>query len=315
MLERALAVLAEGGVVGIPTETVYGLAARLDRPHGLERIFTIKQRPFFDPLIVHVCDVSMAKQYVQEWPQLCDVLATKFWPGPLSLVLKKNSQVPDIVTADLDTVALRVPQNPMTLALIKACGVGLAAPSANRFGRTSPTQGAHVEQEFGGQVFVLHGEPSGVGVESTVLWIDGQTLSILRPGFVTRSQIEEVLQQARIDFVWEDSSTEQADGAHVPRRSPGSTAAHYAPALPLMWIGPDAIDRAVEQKRAELGGRPVRLELSQEPQLVARELYSQLRRLSETGASHIEFHLRGDMTGELWSVILDRLSRASRVKL
>lgn len=302
-VDEAARLLEQGQVVGIPTETVYGLAARLDRPEGLQKVFSIKDRPFFDPLIVHVDSVAMARRYVKVWSEICSALAQSFWPGPLSLVLPKSSLVPDLVTAGLPSVAIRLPRNNKTLKLIGQCGVGLAAPSANRFGRTSPTEGKHVDSEFGGRVFVIHDMPAEIGIESTVLKIDGSRLRILRPGMVTRAQIESCLRGAKLEFTWDFSE------AGVSGESPGQLKHHYMPELPLVWVeGEKSVSEIADAVKMTKG---IELQLSQDPRLAARELYGRLRQCSEAGGDFIYFRRLSSMAGEAWQAILDRLNKAA----
>ncbi len=326
-LRQALEILDHDGVVGIPTETVYGLAARLDRPKGLEKIFAVKQRPFFDPLIVHVESIAMAQKYVSSWNEICTVLAEAFWPGPLSLVLEKSMATPDIVTAGLTTVAVRMPKSGSTLELIRRAGVGLAAPSANRFGKSSPTTGAHVLSEFDNGVFVVDGSAAEIGIESTVLRVSEKGLTILRPGLVTASAIERVLRQKNILFSWFELSQRPTV------ESPGQLKHHYMPAVPLMLVGEfDSLPEIKAYLRAhaddipnEIYGvavaRPQSFENAQElvlpgdPILAAREFYGGLRKSGESGSDFIFFRVRSTMSGEIWSAIFDRLTKAASLIL
>lgn len=306
-VDEATRLLEQGQVVGIPTETVYGLAARLDRPEALQKVFSIKDRPYFDPLIVHVDSVAMARRYVEVWSEICSALAKSFWPGPLSLVLPKSALVPDLVTAGLSSVAIRLPRNGKTLQLISRSGVGLAAPSANRFGRTSPTEGKHVESEFGDRVFVVHDMPAEIGIESTVLKIDGTRLRILRPGMVTRAQIESCLRDAKLEFAWDFSET------GIAGESPGQLKHHYMPELPLVWVeGEKSVSQIADAVKMQKG---IELQLSPDPHLAARELYGRLRQCSEAGGDFIYFRRLASMEGEAWQAILDRLSRAASLQV
>lgn len=317
-IKRALEILDQDGVVGIPTETVYGLAARLDRPKGLEKIFSVKQRPFFDPLIVHVESVEMAKRYVSGWNTICTILSEEFWPGPLSLVLDKSESTPDIVTAGLTTVAVRMPRSLTTLDLIRQAGVGLAAPSANRFGKTSPTTGAHVASEFGSSVFVVDERASEVGIESTVLRVRGNALTILRPGLITRTIIENVLNEESIEHTWEEVS------AQPKTEAPGQMKHHYMPDVPLILAGESdsitEIKTYIENHKSEMldqvsGTNGRELILSTNPVLAAREFYGSLRSAARSGADFIYFRVRKEMAGELWSAIFDRLNKAASLRM
>jgi L-threonylcarbamoyladenylate synthase len=185
-LERAAGIIRSGGLVAFPTETVYGLGANALDANAIARIYQAKGRPFASPLIVHVLDEIGARSLAAEWPRLAQQLAQRFWPGPLTLVLKKAESVPDLVTASLDSVGIRVPANPIALALIRAAGVPIAAPSANLFTQLSPTTAQHVETGLGTRVdMILDGGPTAVGIESTVVSLRRAPPSILRPGMIS----------------------------------------------------------------------------------------------------------------------------------
>lgn len=327
-LKKAIQLLGAGDVIGLPTETVYGLAARIDQPEGLNKIFQIKQRPFFDPLIVHVDSVSMAKTCVQKWPLVAEVLAQTFWPGPLTLVLQKSEIISDLITSGLDSVGVRCPNHPVALDLLSAVGVPLAAPSANRFGRTSPTEWQHVETEFQGQVFVLKAAAGQIGIESTVLKIEDDGLSILRPGMITKTQIDQALQAAGVRIPWK---SEVRLG-----QAPGQMKHHYMPPVPLVIVDPavsdDQVLREANLRRDEfpktLEGIELRqnlpmdqfktvieLKLSAMPELAARQLYTELRRCGQSGHDLIFFRKTSAMQGEHWAAILERLTKAASLKL
>jgi L-threonylcarbamoyladenylate synthase len=198
-LERAAALIRGGGLVAFPTETVYGLGANAFDAAAVARIFTAKGRPRQSPLIVHVDSIEMARTLVLEWPDTADRLARRYWPGPLTLVLPKRPSIPDIVTAGLATVGLRVPSHPLALALIRAAGVPIAAPSANPFTGLSPTTAEHVRQSLGDAVdLVLDGGPAMVGIESTVLSLAGAEPLLLRPGVIPLPEIESLIGPVRI---------------------------------------------------------------------------------------------------------------------
>lgn len=330
-LQKALAVLEIGGVVAFPTETVYGLGARIDRPEALKKIFSVKQRPFFDPLIVHVNSIAMAQDLSLGWTPICQRLAEVFWPGPLTLVTEKSARVDELISSGLSTVGLRWPRSKMAEALITGSGVGIAAPSANRFGRTSPTTAAHVRAEFGDSVLILDGDESEVGIESTVLAVHGSELSLLRPGYITRAHIEQALQDFAGSYSWRNA--DQLSGAQA---APGRMKHHYMPAVPLVWAsGASAnldlaeIAKILESRADELPREvegvalPVRnqfasgqeLKLSLDPALAARQLYADLRATSASGADFLVFRLRPEMSGELWQAVLERLTKAASLKL
>jgi L-threonylcarbamoyladenylate synthase len=217
-LQRAATILRTGGLVAFPTETVYGLGADALNPQAVARIFQAKQRPNWDPLIVHVRDVAMACSLASDFPV---AMVEKFWPGPLTVVVKKMAQVPDAVTAGRPNVALRMPHHPVATMLLAEAGLPIAAPSANRFGRPSPTRAEHVVEDLGANVdLILDAGPTPMGVESTVLDLTQTPPAILRPGGVTREQIEAVIGPVTL-------AASVAD--EVARQSPGMSPQHYAP--------------------------------------------------------------------------------------
>jgi L-threonylcarbamoyladenylate synthase len=324
-LERALQHLDDGDVVGLPTETVYGLAARIDRPAALEKIFRTKERPFFDPLIVHVASIEQAKTCVSQWPERAQALAEKFWPGPLTLVLPKSESVSPLITSGLSTVGLRCPDHPLALELIRRAGVPLAAPSANRFGRTSPTRAEHVREELGDQVFVLDGGPSRVGIESTIVSVEGDILKLLRPGMISIPEIEGVLKALSLPARWQEPSGKT--------EAPGQMKHHYMPSVPLILVSSglsgSAIRKSVEERWAEVleiveGVRLVRphafqnlveLHLSEEPALAARELYQKLREASASKADLIYLVWPSSKRSGDWSAVWDRLRKAASLQI
>lgn len=223
-LRRAAALLREGGVVAFPTETVYGLGANALDARAVAQVFQIKQRPRFDPLIVHVCSMDQARHMAAEWPEAAVDLARRFWPGPLTLVLPKSGDVPDIVTSGLPTVAVRMPDHPLALALIAEAGVPVAAPSANTFGHISPTTADHVRKHLGEVIdMVLDGGPCRVGLESTIVSLVGGEPALLRAGGAPVEELERVLGPIR------------RSGSNPGRpMSPGQLPRHYAPRTPLV---------------------------------------------------------------------------------
>lgn len=237
-IARAAVRLREGGVVAFPTETVYGLGALAFDARAVARIFEIKGRPSFDPLIVHVADRSMLREVVTAVPAAAEVLIERFWPGPLTLVLPKRPAVPGLVTAGLSTVAVRMPEHPVARALLEAVGAPLAAPSANPFGRLSPTRAEHVAQMLGDRVdLILDGGPTTYGIESTIVALEPRP-ALLRPGAITLEQIEAAI--GPLERVTRPSEV----------RAPGQLAQHYAPATPLRVIDPR---RVPESERLRAG--------------------------------------------------------------
>ncbi len=224
-VEKAAEIILSGGLVAVPTETVYGLAACATNPVAVSRIFSVKGRPSNNPIIIHVCSVEMAKEYVAEWPSTAQLLSSFFWPGPLTLVLKKNSRVPDIVTAGGLTVAVRMPNQAFTLALISKCGIPLAAPSANLSGYLSPTTAGHVIEQLGDKIdLVVDAGPTQVGIESTVLDLTVDPPQILRPGILHAAILEGVIGKI---------ARGPTGNIDIPLRSPGLLPRHYSPRTPL----------------------------------------------------------------------------------
>lgn len=216
-IDEAARIIRSGGIVAFPTETVYGLGADALNPLAVARIFEVKARPRIDPLIVHVADQKAAGFY-GTFPESAQVLADRFWPGPLTLILRKSPRVPPIVTAGLETVAIRVPAHPAALALIKAAGCGIAAPSANPFGYVSPTEAQHVEEQLSDRIdMILDGGPSQIGVESTILSLVGDVPCVLRAGGTPIEELESIVGKLRIET-----------GSSSSPQAPGQLQRHYA---------------------------------------------------------------------------------------
>lgn len=315
-LERALALLRAGGVVAVPTETVYGLAADARNPDAVRRIFAIKGRPADHPLIVHIASAEAMTDWARDIPEAAWRLARAFWPGPLTLILWRRPEVPDVVTGGQDTVGLRVPDHPLTLELLRRFGGGLAAPSANRFGRISPTRPEHVVDELGEAVdLILDGGPCGVGVESTIVDLTGSTPAVLRPGGIPLEAIRSVLGRP-VDY----------SSGGGPVRAPGMLPSHYAPATPLAILPADRLwDEAA--RRAQAGARVGVLThglprampgvfvlcLPNDAAEYARELYAALRVLDEEGYDGILVEAVPDSPE--WLTVANRLERAAAVAL
>jgi L-threonylcarbamoyladenylate synthase len=243
-VEQAVQALKNHEVVAIPTETVYGLAGRYNSEQAVQKIFEVKRRPFFDPLIVHVSSLSQVPQLAKEWSSVAQALAERFWPGPLTLVVPKTKEVSDLITSGLPSVGLRWPRHKIAEKLIEATGP-LAAPSANLFGKTSPSNASHVETEFQSAVKIIDGGPCEVGIESTVVKVDGNQINFLRKGSITPAQIEKHLQNLKIDYFVAHEIARQF--------SPGEMNHHYMPAQPLVYVGANQIQNWKEALISRLG--------------------------------------------------------------
>jgi L-threonylcarbamoyladenylate synthase len=288
---RAAEMIRAGKLVAFPTETVYGLGANALDAAAVEHIFTAKGRPKTSPLIVHVDSIDMARGLAASWPDSAEILAQRYWPGPLTLIVPKRALIPDIVTAGLQTVGLRMPAHPLALELIRAAGVPIAAPSANRFTELSPTSAVHVPESLAD--YVLDGGPAHVGIESTVLSLVGAP-TLLRPGVIPLPEIE-----ALIGPVTAASAADE--GAHA---SPGMHARHYRPATPLYLIASG--DSVPEGKGAWLR---IGVEMPAEAQAYAAALYGTLHRLDGEGFDWIAVERPPDRPE--WAGVLDRLRRAA----
>lgn len=314
-ITRAVAVLWKGGLVAVPTETVYGLAADAENADAVRSIFAAKGRPADHPVIVHVADASALDAWARDVPPAARALAAAFWPGPLTLVLKRSARALDVVTGGQDTVGLRCPAHPWARALLQAFGGALAAPSANSFGRVSPTTAEHVRADLGekprGRVdLILDGGPCPVGIESTIIDLSGPVPTLLRPGSVTREAIEDCL------------GTLIADAGHGSPRASGRLEKHYAPRTRLEIVPPDRLGSrlaalfhlrvavlAPQHVLSALKARPaLELVAPDNPESYGRELYANLHRLDEAGADVIVVAVPPE--GTEWVAIHDRLKRA-----
>jgi L-threonylcarbamoyladenylate synthase len=318
VLARAADLLRAGQLVVFPTETVYGLGANALDPGAVARIYGAKGRPAYNPLIVHVPDIAAARLLLTDWPEAATRLAARWWPGPLTMVLPKAPEIPDLVTAGLPTVALRVPAHPVALALLRVAGLPLAAPSANRSGEVSPTTAQHVVRSLGGRVpLILDAGPTSVGIESTVIDLSGPAPVLLRPGIISRDELAEVIGPVALADAVQDPT--------AARPSPGMVDRHYAPAARVVLFDSatePALLEAVAACRGEKGRvaaltRGTRVpeadlaeRLSQEPAAYARQLYSALHRMDAAGATLIL--VERPPPGPAWDAIRDRLERAAR---
>jgi L-threonylcarbamoyladenylate synthase len=297
----ALTRLLGGGLVAIPTETVYGLGADAEQPSAVARIFAVKARPADHPLIVHLAGADQLPGWAATVPPAATVLAEACWPGPLTLLLPRGPRVSDAVTGGRDSVGLRVPAHPLTLDLLRRSGCGIAAPSANRFGRVSPTTARHVVADLGpflepGRDVVLDGGPSPVGVESTIVDCTTEPPQLLRPGGIPPEDIERLL----------DTSLAPARG---PSRAAGMLNSHYAPRAAVLLVA-DASAAQLAATEAERRGEAVAvLDFGADLVSYAQELYARLRAADEAGASAVIAVLpppRG-----LGHAIRDRLAKAA----
>jgi L-threonylcarbamoyladenylate synthase len=309
-------VLRGGGLVAFPTETVYGLGANALDAEAVAGIFRAKGRPANNPLIVHVADVSGVPAIAAAWPETAAELARRFWPGPLTLVLPRTPRVPDVVTGGGPTVAVRIPSHPVALALLGAAAVPLAAPSANRSGLLSPTRPDHVLLGLDGRIdLLLDAGPTPGGLESTVLDLTASPPRLLRPGLVSRPELEDVL--GPLEPLGTDVLPEQSTPA-----SPGMLGRHYAPRTPLECVTADARGRIEELLQAGLRVGWLRRgsvsmpkmgviceSLADDPAGYAAELYAALHRLDQLGLDRIIVDLPPE--DDAWTAVRDRLRRAS----
>jgi L-threonylcarbamoyladenylate synthase len=293
----AARLLEAGGVIALPTETVYGLAADMTNAAAVRRIYAIKGRPLDHPLIVHLPNAEHIERYAVDVPASAHRLVERFWPGPLTIVLRKSDAVPLTVTGGQPTVALRTIDHPLASAILLRFGSAVAAPSANRFGRVSPTTAEHVHAYLGDDVdLIVDGGPSRVGVESTIVDLTGDVPAILRHGAIGASDLAGVLGTPVVTH----------GGGTV--RAPGMLAAHYAPRAALVLAEKDALMQTSAKLRAS-GGRVAELMLPEDPRAAARSLYASLRALDAQGFDTIVVALPADV--EANAAVRDRLTRAS----
>jgi len=311
-IEEAARRLREGGLVAFPTETVYGLGGDATSDSAVASVFRAKGRPADNPLIVHVPDATAARGVVLGWDDRADRLGRAFWPGPLTLVLRRAPVIAAGVGGGRDTVAVRVPDHPVAQALLRAFGRPVAAPSANRSGRISPTTAAHVAAEFADSdaLLVLDGGPCRVGLESTVLDLSGDRIAILRPGAVGAGDLLPIV--GAVDTT----------ALHAQAASPGTRASHYAPTTPAELVAEDALGARLEGLRGPVAviaregvvpaAAPDRLflPLPGDPRGFARDLYAAMRTADDGSRARIVIAVPGD-PGDLWDAIRDRLRRAT----
>ncbi|MGA5303130.1 L-threonylcarbamoyladenylate synthase [Nucisporomicrobium flavum] len=301
-IRRAAALLRAGSVVAFATETVYGLGADAFSEKAVAEVYRLKNRPSWNPLIVHVPDVAAARGLAREWPEVADRLAAAFWPGPLTLVVERAPHLTQ-VGADTGTIAVRVPAHPVALRLLEACGLPLAAPSANRSEGISPTTAEHVLRSLPDVPLVLDGGPASWGIESTVLDVTGPVPRLLRPGALGLREIREVTGKVLLP-------EDVADGSARP--SPGMSKRHYAPRATVVLT--DEVDLALVDgtvgvltyETADVPGAEI---LSADPREYAADLYAALHRLDDAGVATILVKSPPDT--EEWLAIRDRLGRAA----
>ncbi|HEX6414071.1 MAG TPA: L-threonylcarbamoyladenylate synthase [Burkholderiales bacterium] len=304
-VRRAAHILRAGGLVAFPTETVYGLGADAANEKAVARLYAVKRRPADHPVIIHFAAAQAAFDWAREVPDAARKLAQKFWPGPLTLILKRSRQARDFVTGAQDTVGLRVPSHPVAQELLRLFDGAIAAPSANRFGLVSPTTAAHVRDDLGKDVdLVLEGGASDVGIESTIVDLSGATPVLLRPGHISKAEIE-----ALIGAVGEKDATS-------PRHS-GGLERHYAPRTPAKMVPTYALDKEIsvfENRVAVLAfSRPDErvdfwLRMPRDPHAYAQRLYAALRELDTAGCARILVEAPPDAPE--WDAVRDRLRRA-----
>lgn len=294
-IQRAAEAIQEGLLVGMPTETVYGIAADATNVHAVRATFVLKGRPSENPLIVHVADVEQALEVVSEFPDPARVLAQRFWPGPLTMVLPKSARTPDEVTAGLDTVAVRMPSHPVARSLIQLSGRPLSAPSANRFMALSPTTAQMISPEIAeGLALILDGGPCEVGIESTVVSVESDEVAVLRPGIISAVQISDALGRPL------------HTGAPQPHASPGMYRRHYAPSTRIVLVERLLPGQPGLTLRTPSEGQ---IQMPDQPEAYARRLYAALGELDALGLR--EAFVEAPPTGPEWDAVWDRLTKAS----
>jgi len=305
-IARAAHILRSGGLVAFPTETVYGLGADASSASAMAKLYAVKRRPADHPVIVHFASADAAFGWAREVPESARKLAKAFWPGPLTLVLKRSQKAHDFVTGGQDTVGLRLPSHPVARELLQLIGRGVAAPSANRFGRVSPTTAAHVRADLGADVdLVLEGGPTEVGIESTILDLSGAGPVLLRPGRISRQELEQVVGSPVLE-----------KSAGSPRHS-GGLERHYAPRTPARLVPAYDLDREIARLKEKVAvlafSRPDErvdywLRMPRDPLAYAQKLYAALRELDSAGCAGIL--IEAPPEAPEWAAVGDRLKRA-----
>lgn len=306
-LDKAIELLKAGEVVAIPTETVYGLAADARNDQAIAKIYATKERPANNPLIVHIADIDQITEWASDFPPLAKTLAATFWPGPFTLVLPARTDVPVTVRAGEPTVALRVPLHTLTLQLLRESGLGLAAPSANKYTQLSPTTAAHVEFSLGDDIPVLDGGASQVGIESTIVSVSGNEWQLLRPGMIAESEIALV------------AGKPSRQTSEEKPKTPGQHLLHYSPRTPcILFDSRQALDEyaanASDAAALIFGDNNIACSkstftLALDPASAAEQLYSALHTLDALHASVIIIESPPDTPA--WAALRDRLQRAA----
>ena len=320
-IETAAEIIKNGGVVAIPTETVYGLAANAYDENAVNKIFIAKGRPQDNPLIVHTCNLDMTKQIVDDFSVDAKKLAQKFWPGPLTIILKRGRKIPSSVSAGLDTVAVRMPSNQVARKLIEVSGLPLAAPSANLSGSPSPTTAEHVLKDLDGKIdAVIMSEPCIVGVESTVVTLAGHPYKILRPGFVTHEEIAEILPETLVDkAVLQELKNDETAA------SPGMKYKHYSPKAEVYLVegdkelfcnfanGKQGVAVCFDEDLNNLKIKAVSYGKEKDAKTQAKSIFAILRKVDEMGARTVYVH--APKKEGIGLAVYNRLIRAAAFKV
>ena len=315
---RARRELQTGGLVAFPTETVYGLGADACNEHAVHKVFAVKERPIDHPLIVHIATIEQLDNWAINIPDIARKLARFFWPGPLTLILPKHPQVSNLVTGNQDTIAIRIPRHPLTLTMLQQFGSGIVGPSANTYGRISPTSAQHVQHGLGNKVdYILDGGQCEIGIESTIINVTTGTPQILRQGIITQDDIARIIGD---NFM----STESIE---TVIRVPGSAKSHYAPIKPLYLVSSQKfltviksmLQQGLNYSYLSLQACPIKdekiiwLHATKQPQEYAKNLYSYLHQLDATNTQGIIVETPPNEPS--WKAIIDRLTRAGNDEL
>lgn len=324
-IKEAADVIRKGGLVAFPTETVYGLGGNALNPESSKLIYGAKGRPSDNPLIVHISDFNEIYQLVREVPDIAVILAEKFWPGPLTMILKKSGIVPYETTGGLDTVAVRLPDNPVALALIKEAGVPIAAPSANRSGKPSPTTAQHVYEDLSGNIdIILDGGNVQIGIESTIIDLTGNVPAILRPGYINQNMLDSILGD-----VARDPAIDNKVEGDIKPKAPGMMYRHYAPEGELTIVEGDmsavtdkinelirlydentvGVITTTENRRRYNYGTVVCIGSRNDEITIAHNLYAVLRDMDKCKIKHI--FIEGFSNEGLGDAIMNRIIKAA----